>query len=103
MFLLRIAPWACLDQAAPPFAPAAAVYFSSRKPAATIGWEGPHPGGFWFFGSCIFTTRMNYSLDCMLVREWLGKANDYGGAKDHELPFGSPMLVHMFELAIANT
>lgn len=39
----------------------------------------------------------------MLVREWLGKASDdYGGAKDHELPFGSATLVHIFEFAIAN-
>lgn len=60
------------------------------------------PRGFFFLSyTCITSTRCY--LDPTLVREWLGKANDdYGGAKDHELPFGSATLVHIFELAVAN-
>ena len=42
---------------------------------------------------------MRCYLDRMLGREWLGKSSDdYGGAKDHELHFGSAALVHVFEL-----
>ena len=56
-------------------------------------------GFFFFFGSCICITSTRFYLDCMLVREWLGKSSDdYGGAKHHELPFGSTTLVYMFEL-----
>lgn len=46
---------------------------------------------------------MRFYLDCMLVRGWTGKAtDDYGGAEDHALPFGSTTLVYTFELVIEN-
>lgn len=86
LFTLLRAPWACLAEVAPQCAPVALHRFRLLRPAGVaIGWESCYPGTF--SGSFIYMANMRFYLNCMLVREWLGKANgDYGGAKDPELP-----------------
>lgn len=78
LVLLLIAPWACLAKVAPQCAPGAVPLFSLLRPAeVAIGWEGWHPRTS--FGSCIYIANVGFYLDCLHVKEWLGKAHgEYG-------------------------